>query len=104
MNLEVSFFEQSAIPSMGIFTAMEDIVRLLAVELDGDDGFVVAFSDGTVDGYVAEELLKLRPYRERLRSSKIHHVPSEELSHDNPDVKASETRTKLRGKVSHSRH
>ena len=47
-----------------------DIVRLLAVELDGDDGLVVTFSDGTTGGYVVEELLELRPIRERVRVRK----------------------------------
>lgn len=46
---------------------MENGVRLVAVELDGDDGLVVTFSDGTIDAYVVEELLELRPHRERLR-------------------------------------
>jgi hypothetical protein len=55
---------------MRIFTAMMDEIQLLAVELDGNDGLVVTFSDGTTDGYVAEELLELRPYRERLKIKK----------------------------------
>ena len=50
--------------------------RLLAVELDGDDGLVVTFSDGTIGAYVAEELRELRPYRERLRNKKMHNVPA----------------------------
>jgi len=56
---------------------MEHGVRLLAVELDGDDGLVVTFSDGTIGAYVAEELLELRPYRERPGNKKIHDVPGE---------------------------
>jgi hypothetical protein len=55
---------------------MEGRVRLLAVELDGDDGLVVTFSDGTIGAYVAEELLELRPYRERPKSKKVHNVPA----------------------------
>lgn len=42
----------------------EDI-RILKVEKDGEDGLIVTFSDGTSDGYVVEELLLLRPRRER---------------------------------------
>ena len=48
--------------------------QLLTVELDRNDGLVVTFSDGTTDAYVVEELLELRPYRERLRIKKIHNV------------------------------
>ncbi len=39
-------------------------IRILTVECDVDDGVIVTFSDGTCDGFVAEELLELRPYRE----------------------------------------
>ena len=39
-------------------------IRMLTAELDGDDGLVVTFSDGTTAGYVVEELLELRPVRE----------------------------------------
>jgi len=34
------------------------------VELEDEDGLVVTFSDGTTAGYVIEELLELRPFRE----------------------------------------
>jgi hypothetical protein len=84
---------------------MEDIVRLLAAELDGDDGLVVTFSDGTTDAYVAEELLELRPYRERLRSKNLHNIPAEGPNHDIPERNASGAgRTRLQRKLSHSRH
>jgi hypothetical protein len=39
-------------------------IRILAAERDNGDGVIVTFSDGTMDGYVAEELLALRPYRQ----------------------------------------
>jgi len=42
-------------------------IKIQAVELDGKDGLVVTFSDGTTGGYVVEELLELRPVRERVR-------------------------------------
>lgn len=41
-----------------------DEIRILAAERDNGDGVIVTFSDGTMDGYVAEELLALRPYRQ----------------------------------------
>jgi hypothetical protein len=43
--------------------------KILKVELDGDDGVVVTFSDGTHAGYVVEELLAMRPYREPIAPS-----------------------------------
>ena len=50
---------------------MNGEIQILAVELDGKDGLVVTFSDGTTGGYVIEELLKLRPVRERIKIRKI---------------------------------
>lgn len=43
---------------------MDNAIRILAVECDGEDGVIVTFSDGTMTGYVPEELLELRPCRE----------------------------------------
>lgn len=40
--------------------------NILKVEKDGEDGLIVTFSDGTTAGYVVEELLLLRPRRERV--------------------------------------
>jgi hypothetical protein len=40
------------------------------VERDGEDGLLVTFSDGTTAGYVTEELLELRPFREPNRLEK----------------------------------
>jgi hypothetical protein len=40
--------------------------NILKVEKDGDDGLIVTFSDGTKAGYIVEELLLLRPRRERV--------------------------------------
>ena len=42
-------------------------IEILKVEKDGKDGLIVTFSDGTIGGYVVEELLLLRPARERAR-------------------------------------
>ena len=43
---------------------MPGAIQILTVEKDGGDGLITTFSDGTTAGYVAEELLKLRPKRE----------------------------------------
>jgi hypothetical protein len=43
---------------------MTDNIKILNVEKDGEDGLIVTFSDGTIGGYVVEELLQLRPIRE----------------------------------------
>jgi hypothetical protein len=40
-------------------------IHILEVEKDGDDGLIVTFSDGTIGGCVVEELLELRPVREK---------------------------------------
>ena len=40
------------------------VTKIVHVELDDDDGILVTFSDGTFAGYVAEDLLDLRPIRE----------------------------------------
>jgi hypothetical protein len=42
-------------------------VQIVNVEQDGPDGILVTFSDGTIAGYVAEELIELRPAREKVR-------------------------------------
>jgi hypothetical protein len=39
---------------------------ILDIEKDSEDGVIVTFSDGTTAGYVVEELLMLRPRRERV--------------------------------------
>jgi hypothetical protein len=44
---------------------MVELIQIRTTALDGNDGLIVTFSDGTISGYVAEELLKLRPNRER---------------------------------------
>jgi hypothetical protein len=43
---------------------MDSLIRIQAVEPEGDDGLIVTFSDGTTTAYVTEELLALRPHRE----------------------------------------
>jgi len=54
---------------------MRSEIQILAVGLDGVDGLLVTFSDGTTGGYVVEELLALRPVRERIKV-KIKKVPN----------------------------
>ena len=54
---------------------MEMGIQILAVELDGDDGIMVTFSDGTTGGYVIEELLDLRPVRERVKVANSSGTP-----------------------------
>jgi hypothetical protein len=53
---------------------MSDSIYILTVERDGDDGLIVTFSDGTTGAYVIEELLELRPFRERAKT-KIEKIP-----------------------------
>ncbi len=43
---------------------MAERIYILNAERDDKDGLIVTFSDGTTAGYVAEELLELRPFRE----------------------------------------
>jgi hypothetical protein len=43
---------------------MREEIQILTVEKDDGDGLIATFSDGTTAGYVAEELLELRPNRE----------------------------------------
>ena len=46
---------------------MAELIKIVSVEQDGEDGLIVTFSDGTVGAYVVEELLHLRPMREDAR-------------------------------------
>jgi hypothetical protein len=43
---------------------VEEEIQILKAEVDGPDGLIVTFSDGTQGAYVVEELLELRPVRE----------------------------------------
>jgi|HubBroStandDraft_6_1064221.scaffolds.fasta_scaffold164466_1 hypothetical protein len=47
---------------------MTEPIQILTAERDGEDGLLLTFSDGTVAGYVVEELVELRPFREPNRS------------------------------------
>jgi hypothetical protein len=46
---------------------MDKNLQILKAEVDGPDGVIVAFSDGTIAGFVLEELLALRPLREPIQ-------------------------------------
>jgi hypothetical protein len=50
-------------------------IQILTTELDGADGLIVTFSDGTTDAYVAEELLELRPYRQQTKTKTKSGLP-----------------------------
>ena len=54
---------------------MHDSLHILTAERDGDDGLIVKFSDGTTGAYVVEELLELRPFRERIETKKTQNSP-----------------------------
>jgi hypothetical protein len=49
---------------MWTLLAMAEQIHILNAVNDDGDGLIVSFSDGTTAGYVVEELLALRPYRE----------------------------------------
>jgi hypothetical protein len=51
---------------------MAEPIQILTVELEDEDGLLVTFSDGTVAGYVSEELLELRPFREPVTPKASH--------------------------------
>lgn len=61
--------------------------RILGVRLDGRDGLIVEFSDGTAGAYVVEELLEMRPIREL-----IHKVDKQ-----NPPPKKTEIQDSIDG-------
>jgi hypothetical protein len=54
----------------GKLLVMTEPTHILSAERDDGDGLIVTFSDGTTAGYVVEELLELRPYRESVKESK----------------------------------
>jgi hypothetical protein len=52
-----------------IFLFMVKNITIVSVELEGEDGLIVTFSDATTGAYVVDELLELRPHREPCRKS-----------------------------------
>ena len=67
---KVEHFSTAIHPFHVHISPMIDGIRILAVELDGPDGILVTFSDARTGGYVVEELLALRPVRERTKTVK----------------------------------
>jgi hypothetical protein len=67
---------QPQLGSGGTLFVMNGKTNILKVEKDGDDGLIVTFSDGTKAGYVVEELLLLRPRRERVEKPTKSDRPS----------------------------
>jgi hypothetical protein len=59
---------------------MPKSIHILTTEPDGDDGLIVTFSDGTTGAYVVEELLQLRPFRERVKT-KTEKIPVNRRKH-----------------------
>ncbi len=47
---------------------MDQLIGILTAERDGDDGLILTSSDGTTGAFVVEELLELRPIRERTKT------------------------------------
>ena len=62
---------------------MHDSLHILTAERDGDDGLIVKFSDGTTGAYVVEELLELRPFRERIETKKTQNSPKKKWTQPN---------------------
>ena len=62
---QLAAWQAGNLSSMGKEVEIE--IEILKVEKDGKDGLIVTFSDGTIGGYVVEELLLLRPTRERVK-------------------------------------
>ena len=55
---------------------MKNAITILLVEQDGEDGILVKFSDGTVAGFLAEELLDLRPDRDMIEGERTVPQPT----------------------------
>ena len=49
---------------------MDEQIQILNVERYGEDGLILIFSDRTTAGYITEELLELRPFREPVESKR----------------------------------
>lgn len=64
----VSKVEQTYRRTESTSLPMANEISILTCERDGDDGLIATFSDGTTGAYVIEELLGLRPFRERAKT------------------------------------
>lgn len=59
--------ERSGIPDGGVTAysgSMRSSIAIKTVELEGEYGIILTFSDNTTAAYIVEELLELRPHRE----------------------------------------
>ena len=65
----VCSFDHPPASQLAILLNMDTTTHILTVDKDSHDGVIVTFSDGTAAGYVVEELLMLRPVRERAYSA-----------------------------------
>ncbi len=70
IHSQLSKIGQTFSVASGYTRLMAAEMRILTTEPDGDDGLIVTFSDGTTGAYVVEELLELRPVRERAKTKK----------------------------------
>jgi hypothetical protein len=61
---KVCHMRQAALSRTDRVHRMADHIEIVNTELDGADRLMVKFSDGTMAGFVVEELLELRPHRE----------------------------------------
>ena len=68
---ELINIEQSPARKWDTFSTMSGDTHIDKVETDGEDGLLVTFSDGTTCGYVVEELLDLRPIREKVKETPV---------------------------------
>jgi hypothetical protein len=69
MSSGVSDFEQTPGWKWDTLSTMAEEIHILKAEQDGEDGLIVTFSDGTIGGYVVEELLEMRPIREAVKEA-----------------------------------
>ena len=68
MNLELSKNDTDSRSEGAYIAHMPFPIHILTTERDGDDGLIVTFSDGTMGAYGVEELLELRPFRDRVET------------------------------------
>ena len=76
--VKLSRMKQSGNRVSGKVRFMRKRIMIMTAERDGDDGLIVTFPDGTTAGYVVEELLVLRPRRERTEIKERSRLPVDE--------------------------
>ncbi len=70
---------------------MNEAMRIIRAEVDNGDGLIVTFSDGTIGGFVVEELLALRPCRESDKKVKGLESSAIACNHDKRALKSNFT-------------